>query len=193
MIMLNRSRMIPALVLAVVTWSCSVSAQDQDVERWQNSTWRMAVNLDTPKLVPPAVQWTVLDKDPVPGFRTRVKRMQGYYRKELAGAEDESKKKLVRSSEMTVSWDLGFKEVTGDEVYLLTAAPGVPHGLSSNTPDGKKWIVTKTVQIEGKPVCWCIPVEAKTGKEIQITLTEENEFDLESAFDQAMAQSTKEE
>ena len=73
---------------------------------------------------------------------------------------------------MEVGLDKGFKEVTGDEVHLSISAPGVFEGLSSNNPDGKKWLATKIVHIKGKPVCWCIPVTVKTGKVTQVTLTE---------------------
>ena len=147
--MIRRSLTISALVLAGMTWSFSVSAQDEDMERWKRLTWQMTMDLDTPNLVPPAVQWTVLDKDPVPGFKNRVKKMHVYYRKQLERAKDKAKKELARSSQMKVSWDMGFKEVTGDKVYLLTSAPGVSHGFSSNTPDGKKWIVRNIVRIKG--------------------------------------------
>ncbi len=181
-----RSLMLSTLVLAGMTWSYNLSAQDEDIERWKLSTWRMALSLDAPSLVPPAVQWTIFDEDPVPGFRARAKRMKGYHAEQLERAEDDAKKQLARSSQMAVSWDLGFKEVAGDKVYLLTSAPGVSHGFSSNTPAGKKWIATKIAQIKGKPVCWYIPVTVETGKEIQIMLTEDNMFDLESAFDKVM-------
>jgi len=58
--------------------------------------------------------------------------------------------------------------------------------MSSNAPDGKKWIVTKAVDIKGKPVCWCIPVEVKTGKQIEVTLNESNIFDLRTTYDNVM-------
>ncbi len=186
--MILRSLMLSALVLASMAWSYNLSAQDEDVERWKISTWQMTLNLDTPNLVPPAVQWAVFDKDPLPGFRARVKRMKGYHTEQLERAGDDANKELARSSQMTVSWDLGFKEVTGDKVYLLTSAPDVSHGFSSNTPAGKKWIATKIVQIKGKPVCWYIPVTVETGKEIRIMFTEDNMFDLESAFDKVMGE-----
>jgi hypothetical protein len=117
--------------------------------------------------------------------------MKGYHQSELARAEDEAKNEIARSSQMAVSWDLGFKDVTGDQVYLLTSAPGVSHSLSSNSPDGKIWIVTKIVRIKKKPVCWCIPVEVRTGKEAHVTLNEENTFDLASSFDKARAQAVE--
>lgn len=173
-------------ILAGISWACTSKTQDEDLEHWRRSTWQMTMNLETRNLNPPAVQWTVLDKDPIPGFYDRVKRMKGYYIERLAQAEDDTDKELNRSSQMTVSWDLGFEEVTGDKVYLLTRARKNSQGYSSNAPDGKKWIVTKVVQIKGKPVCWCIPVTVETGKEIIIKLTGDNIFDLESAFDKAM-------
>ena len=189
--MIRQSLMLTALILAGMTWAPSVSAQDKDMENWKRSTWQMTLKLDTPNLMPPAVQLTVLDKDPVPGFGARVKKMQGHYKKQLERADDEARKELFRSSQMTVSWDLGFKEVTGDQVDLLVSAPHVFHMVSSNAPGGKKWIVTKIVRIKGKPVCWCIPVTVETGKETQVTLTEKNTLDLESAFDKAMGESIK--
>ena len=151
----------------------------------------MALTLDTPNLVPPAVQWTILDKDPVPGFRTRVKKMQPYYRKQLEGAKDEAEKKQKRSIQMTGAWNRGFKVVTGDKVYLLTSAPGVSHSIASDPPDGKKWIVTKIVWIKRKPVCWCLPIEVKTGEKLQVSLTEDNIFGLEAAFDETIRESSQ--
>jgi hypothetical protein len=151
--------------------------------------WRMSINLKTRHLVPPAVQWTVYDKDPVPSFRTRVRRRKDFHTEQLNRAKNRTDKEIARSSMMTVCWDLGFEEVTGDKVYLLTRARGVSHSLMSNDPDGEKWIVTKIVQIKGKPVCWCIPVTVETGKEMSIVLTDDNMFDLESAFDNAMRSS----
>jgi hypothetical protein len=87
--MTRRSLMLSAPVLAGMTRASSVSAQDKDLESWKRSTWQMTLKLDTPNLVPPAVQWTLLDKDPVPGFGARVKKMQGY-KKQLERVDDEA-------------------------------------------------------------------------------------------------------
>ena len=114
--------------------------------------------------------------------------MKGYNIERLEGAEDDADKELMRSSTMRVHWNQGFEEVTGDKVYLLIGAPRSSQSFSSNAPDGKKWIVTKTVQIKGKPVCWCIPVTVETGKEIHITFTNDNMFDLGSEFDKVISE-----
>jgi len=175
------------VVIYLLLFAGFVSGQQVEKGDFSDTkVWHMNMNLKTRHLVPPAVQWTVFDKNPVPGFRDRVRRMKAFYTEQLEQAEDANEKEIVRSSMMTVSWDLGFEEVTGDKLYLLTKARGVSHSYGSNAPDGKKWIVTKIVQIKGKPVCWCIPVTVETGKRIPIMLTDDNMFDLESAFDNAM-------
>ncbi|WP_146395932.1 hypothetical protein [Pseudobythopirellula maris] len=178
---------ICAFALIGVEWGCHVSAQD-DVDRWRQSTWQIALDLNTPNLVPAAVQWTVLDNDPLADFSDSVRTSQSNYHSRLSGASDDTREKLIRLSEMTVNWDLGFRQVTGDKVYLLTSAPGVAHTFSSNSPAGKKWIVSKIVRLKGAPVCWCIPVAVETGKEVRVTLDEKNIFDLAAAFDNAIAQ-----
>ena len=127
--MTYRSLASCAFVLAAMIWALTTAAEDEDSEHWKDSTWQITLKLDTPNLVPPALQWTVLDKDPVPGFSARLKRSQTYYRKRHEWAGDEAKKELIRSSQMTVSWNLGFREVTGDKVYLPTSASGVSHIL----------------------------------------------------------------
>jgi hypothetical protein len=160
------------------------AAAAKERERWLRTTWRMNIGLDAPGLRHEAVQWAIFDEDPVPDFQARVERMQSYYRKRIEEAADADAKEMQRSVGMSVSWDLGFKKITGDQLYLLTA--GGPHGISSNGPDGKKWIVTKTVRIDGKAACWCIPVEVKTGQSIDVWLEEDNLFDLNTAFNEAL-------
>ena len=149
--------------------------------------WGIALSLNAPGLEPPAVQWAILDHDPLPGFKARVQKLGSVYRRQLEKAGGPPRD-IIRSVEMRNGWDSGFKEVTGDELYLLTSAPGVPgsHNFSANTPDGRKWIVTKTVRIGGKPVCWCVPVEVKKGERVRVSLTDGNRFDLGAAFDDAM-------
>jgi hypothetical protein len=151
-----------------------------------SSTWRVVVNLDTANLEPPAVLYAIVDEDPLPGLRVRIMRGQNSYRKRLEGEENKAFQRQIRSSQMSVLWDFGFKDLTADKLHLLT--PG-NHKLSLEGPDGRKWIVSKTVQINGMPACWCIPVEVKRGKQIKVTLTEDNVFDLASTFDKVMQES----
>ena len=110
--------------------------------------------------------------------------MQKFSRQQLEKADTKPWKELVRVAQLKGDWDNGFKDVTGENLSLLTKQPGTV--LSSNRPDGKKWVVTKTVDIEGRPVCWCIPVEVKIGKRVYVTFKKSNTFDLQTPYDDAM-------
>jgi hypothetical protein len=88
-----------------------------------------------------------------------------------------------RNAQISVVWDLAFRKITGDEVYLLTSAPRGSRTLSANSPAGKKWIATKLVMINRRPCCWCLPVQTRGGKEIPVVLNEENVLDLTGVYD----------
>jgi RNA polymerase sigma factor (sigma-70 family) len=150
----------------------------------QDEIWRMAMSLRASKRLPSAVQWAMFDHDPVPAFKSRIKKLRWVYREQLRRAKDQAAKEEIRKGWMVVQWDSGFKEIPGDRVHLLTADH--PYPLTSNGPDGKKWIATKVQMAGDKPVCWSVPVELKYGEEVKVTLTEKNALDLGAAIDTAL-------
>ena len=130
------------------------------------------------------MQYALLDHDPVPTFIKSVERTAPTYRRLLAKAEDDADKEQTRGVQASVSWNLGcFKSITGDRVYLLPGSSTITVG---DRLKGKRWIVTKTVQLDGKPVCWCLPVEVNPDVEAELTLATKNAFDLRGAYDKAM-------
>jgi len=150
------------------------------------STRRVTLELDTPNLDPPVVQYAILDKDPVPGFKARGPRQRTFYQRQLELRAGDLRLKQAMLRYVTANWNLGFRAVTGADLHLLVSSQFRSHSIGPNPPDGKIWVVTKTVQIDGKPTCWCIPVEVKKGKEVAVTLSESNTFDLEGTFQSAM-------
>jgi hypothetical protein len=158
---------------------------EKEIEQWKRRTWQLTIRLDSPNLDPPAVQYAVFDNDPLPAFDALVKKMSASNRERYQQAETDQLKEIQRTSGMTVDWDMGFKRVTGNQLYVLTPSVSHQHRLSGNGPDGKKWIVTKTVRAGGKVVCWCLPVEVKKGESVKITLSNSNAFDLEAVYDKA--------
>ena len=170
----------------------SPSAEEKnDNERREHETWCMDITLDTHGRKPPAVQFAVIDSDPVPGYIARVKRSREYVRRQLEKAGNEARREALQFIQMEVYWDQGFRAVHGDHLSLLIQHsdkdfPGSGTGIRSNAPAGKKWVVTKTVHIDGKPMCWCIPVEVKKGKMVEVTLNKSNTFDLKTLYEKAM-------
>jgi hypothetical protein len=164
------------------------SDNDETKNYCDYDTWRINLKLKVqdPKLT--AVQYALFDKDPIPGFTDRVKNMRESNRNRYIQADQVERKNwkaVVRSTLMSGYWDRGFADITGNHLDLLTSRPDATHGLLSKDPGGKKWVVTKCESINGKPICWCIPVELKFGKWVHVTLTEDNQFDLGAAFDEA--------
>jgi hypothetical protein len=149
-------------------------------------TWQLDVKLKVRSPGFTAVQYALFDTDPVAGFADRVRNMRDANRQRYLRADEVARKNwksIVRSTLISSYWNKGFSSIPGNQVYLLRSPKG---GLSSlDPPGGKHWLVTKCESIDGRPVCWCIPVELQWGKRIHVTLTEENQFDLGAAFDAA--------
>jgi hypothetical protein len=163
----------------------ALSANNKRIEEWARKTWRIRLGLRFPGASPFEVSYALFDEDPAPGFKASVKKWQSSIRK---GDRPESEvKEEDRKAAMTVNWDGIFKKIPGNRLYQLRSS-GSPV-LASNEPGGKKWLVTKVVDLKGKPVCWCVPVEVKTGQEIKVTLNKDNVYDLGSAFDDALRES----
>lgn len=164
---------------------------EEEIASWKAKTWRIGFQLNTPDTGPQAVQYTILDHDPAPGYLAEVKRMQEFYRQQLEKADTEAWREQHRRAQMQVSWNAGFQDVSGDRLWLLVRHPdggsrSYSNVMSSNGPAGKKWVVTKAASAEGRVVCWCIPVEVKTGEDVQVTFNQGNTFDLLAGYDEAM-------
>jgi len=179
----NELKKMGNIVLLFISFLLLFGCEKFIDEEQEAKTWKIQIHLDKPDLV---LQWAVFDKDPVPGFKDRVVRRRVYQLKREQEAKDSAERKMLRWAGMKPNWDYGFKNVTGDQVYILKSVSD--SYFSSNAPDGKKWIVTKIVWINGEPVCWCLPIEVEKGKKIEITLNKDNVFPLAETYDKAMKQ-----
>lgn len=163
----------------------SAAQKEKMMKRLMGAGGGLGIDLDVPDLEPKVMQYAFFDEDPIPALTTQLKQVQLYYRRDLNKAANEKEKEQARNSQMSVSWDFGFRNITADKLRLLTDSDrSAPTVLPF--PPGKKWIVTKTVYLDGKPICWCIPIDAKNGNETVITLNENNAFDLRTVYDKAM-------
>jgi hypothetical protein len=162
------------------------TGESKKIAEWLRKTWRIRLNLRVPDSAPFEVSYAIFDEDPAPAFKASVKKWQANIRKGDR-PENEALKGEQRQAAMAASWDGIFRKIPGNRLYQLKSSRSPV--LSSNAPDGKKWLVTKVVEFKGKPVCWNLPVEVKTGKDIKLTLTTDNAFDLGSAFDSALRES----
>ena len=154
-----------ALIAAAAMFS--LHAQDAEAIRdWEETTWRLNIVLEFRELDQQAVQFAVFRNDPVPEF-TRT------YREFSSRMKDEGRDRYTdEASMMSVTWDIMFRRVTGDELYLLVA--GDPNTLSSNDKPGRIWLVTKSSGSNGEPLAWVLACDVETGKGIDGKLTGKN-------------------
>jgi len=160
--------------IAVIMLFFAVSAYPLDenqIREWESTTWRLSIDLKSKKVHGGAVQFAIMEKDPRDAFKKDYKRIKDLSVKQKRyDADSELSIKLV-------AWDVQFREINGDEVYLLIK--GDVNGFSSNKPDGQYYLVTKATLIKDKPAVWFIPVKVETGKEKKILLEDSNVIYLE--------------
>lgn len=160
--------------IAVIMLFFAVSAYSVDenqIREWEKTTWRLSINLKSRKVHGGAVQFAIMEKDPRDSFIKDYKKLKDRAVQEKRyDVESEFSIKLV-------AWDVQFREINGDEVYLLVK--GDMNGFSSNKPDGQYYLVTKATLIKDKPAVWLIPVKVETGKENKIVLEDSNVTYLE--------------
>lgn len=179
-------------VIAIIVLSLSLSnaMSDEEIAEYKKTVWTIELELDMPELIPAAVIWAVFDEDPRPEYKHRLEKLKDPYSQALEGIEDAEQIFFWKRGQMCASWNLGFREITGDKVYLLTKVPenGIQYSLASTSNPGKKWIVSKYVHIDDKPVCWVIPVEVEIGKTIEIVFSEDNLYDISEIYNEVMGE-----
>jgi hypothetical protein len=144
---------------------------------WPQDAWRLRLLLDAPSLNPPVVQYAIFSENPVARFAADLERVKKTCLEQLSKTQDPDRRQTVRRIQLAGVWNRLFRAVRGDEVYL--AAAGCSDlALMTNAPSGDKWLVTKAVQIDGRPFCWSVAFEAIQGREVTVKLTKDNALDL---------------
>ena len=100
------------------------AAEEEKIKRFQQNHWYGFLSLDMPTLDPQVVQYAIFDKDPVAAFKALTNRTQSFNRKQLEEAAAKGEGEQVLAIQMTVHWDLGFKDVSGDRLNLLSFCCG---------------------------------------------------------------------
>lgn len=164
------------------------------IENWKASTWQICPAINMPDMDPEAVQFAILDSDPIENYRKALVENRDRFRKTIEDETDPNKLTLLKTTQMTTMWDQLFKATTGDKVYLLVPSRTKTNQslartflISSNEPAGRKWLTTKVAYRDGRPTCWCIKVDTEIGKEVHVELRNENTVSLNQLYDQFMA------
>jgi len=161
---------------------------EKELEEIRKKSSSIVVTLDVPDMDPQVVQFAYLDFDPIPAVRERAKSYVTVYNDAIKRRNTEEARELFRKIYTGFMWDDAFKEISGDEVHILTKYGA---GFSSNVADKKLWVVTKVKEINDEPICWCIPVMPEIGKEITVTLSKATAYDVNRVFSDALSEAGK--
>jgi hypothetical protein len=163
---------------------------------FRRSTWQLHPRLDLAVTPKPALQYAILESNPLPGFRQRL--VGPTIADVLASLPDvaESDRRPMMTGLLTGVWDRVFHDVPGDQVYLLddhrvvhSEEPAGENGVnvhmsatfsavSSNGPAGQKWVVTKAVQHKDTVLAWAVLTTTTQGQMVTVTLNIDNAIDL---------------
>jgi hypothetical protein len=168
--------------LCVFVFAVFAYASGSDYEAATRQVWRIKLKLNMPGLNPAAVIWTVFEEDPVPGFKERIERVKHLFTRDIESTAGDEEMIVMANAQIRVSWNTAFRDVTGDRVYLLSGVPETAQSFSSDTKAGMKWVVTKVVFVDGKPICWAVPVETEVETMKDVKLDESNAIDLTELF-----------
>lgn len=175
---------IRTFVIGIALVCTSDFAQVMGVETAQaRHYWVLHLKLDMPELDPHVVQYALFNHDPIPDFRVRVQNYGRFYYQMIEAIDAEEKKQSLYRAGLRSRWDEIFEDISGDKVYLLRGKGSA----SSNVP-GKRWVVTKIADVDGRLICWCVPVELKIGEEMTVTLDKGNIFDISEVFDESLVE-----
>jgi hypothetical protein len=136
--------------------------------------WKVNLTFSLPDINPEAIQWSVVDFDPTEKF---IKDFNlKYLESVLKEAKNENEKNMQIRISIEVGWDFLFKTVEGNNVYLLTNK-GCKY-MADITPITKKWLISKTFTIDGKPYSFAVPLNAKNGANLECKLDKSNMISL---------------
>lgn len=151
------------LILVLILSFSGFAVAENSNDQFEQEHVIIDLKLKAPDLNPQAVQLAIFYTDPASMFK--------YYMSNQSSSSD-------RRIALEVSWNLCFKGITGDNLYLITREPKI----YSHDQEGKIWVVTKSVIIAKRPVCWYIPLTVKRGEQYQVLLTPKNRIDLEELY-----------
>lgn len=181
---MNKRLFFVIFMSAIVSISLSAKTEEQDqkissltaedIENIKKTTWAINIVTDVKDLNIEAIQFAIFETDPLPMLKASFD-----LRKKLN--EGRTLTQFDKNIQNQVDWDIIFKNVTGDNVYLLKpkTTKNDSSMVSANTPNAKRWLVTKSaLKKDGSFKCWIIPFNTKIGTVIDININDNNNFDI---------------
>jgi len=158
----------------------------EQVDEIMQSRWVVIPTLEVPGLVPPAVMFAFFDQDPVPEFEASLSFRLDLHLERLkkAAPEDLQRDRMIH---MQGVWDLLFRQVTGDNMHLLVCHPELEWSFGENSLGRPKWLVTRTVEVDGELLCWSQKMKTEGGSVEHPVLSRDSALDVVGVYERVVA------
>lgn len=150
--------------------------KSQDNQANSKFNWSVNLTFGLPDLNPEAIQWAVVDFDPIEKFINDFNHK--YLEKVLENAKSENERNQQILVSIEVGWNFLFRGVEGNNVFLLTNIGSKFSQVSDTKLATKKWLIAKTFIIDGNPYCFAVPLNAENGANLQCKLDKSNKISL---------------
>jgi hypothetical protein len=164
-----RDNYMKKTLIAVILFAATISCYSMDermIREWEASTWRLNILLKSDTVHGCAVQFAIIESEPRHIFNRNYSMFLEKMKKHKTHGNTDSAVNLM------IAWDTLFRNVKGDEVYLLLK--NEQSGFSSNGPEKEYYLVTRASMIMDQPAAWIIRFHAKKGTRQDIILDDRN-------------------
>jgi hypothetical protein len=170
------------LLFALIAFT-SICLKGQNTQSTTIYQWQVDISLKMPELTPEVIQYSIVDFNPLEKF---IKEFNSdYLVTVLNAAKDEKEKKAQINISIEVGWDFLFYTVKGSDVFLLNNKGAIfsQSSVDSNTyKNAKKWLISKSFIIDGKPSCFAIPLNVDNGAKLKCVLNKSNMISLTEIY-----------
>jgi hypothetical protein len=166
------------IIFCIIAFAGIAKSQNNQANSKYN--WSVNLTFSLPDLNPEAIQWAVVDFDPIEKFIKDFN--HGYLEKVLQNAKSENERNQQILVSIEVGWNFLFRGVEGNNVFLLTNKGSGFSQVSDTKLAAKKWLVAKTFLIDGKPYCYAVPLNSENGANLQCRLDKTNMISLLDIF-----------
>lgn len=145
--------------------------------------WKIKIIADMPSTDRHSIQFAILDFNPKEKF---VKEFSIEYLKDnLKVTKTDEEKNLKIISAIMVNWDILFKKVTADKLYLLNEKDTNYYWATEgklNSHSKYVWLASKSFTIGGKPYCYVVPFVVSNGSNLSCKLDKSNLISLTEVY-----------
>jgi len=148
----------------------------------RRSTWGIRLGLETFESELDSCKVSLFREDPLSKFRENIRASKTLHERNLATIIDLQQRTAVHFAYLASAWSLIFDSLSSGAVLPLRSNVGENYAICSNSPGRRYWVASKTVDFQGRVLCWVMPVDVSPGVVRDASLNVLNALDLNTIY-----------